>query len=57
MWKFKADSTTTSAGKLSMCTETINTDASGTFLVDGYYTTTGLTTGGLTTGVTTVGAT
>ena len=44
-WKADADAAATADGMLAMCTATIAADATGTFLVYGRYTTTGLTAG------------
>ena len=45
MWKADADAVATSKGLIAICVDTISADASGTFLLKGEYTTSGLTTG------------
>ncbi len=44
-WKTDADAEATASAKLLLCIDTIAADATGTFLVKGKYTTTGLTAG------------
>jgi len=44
MWQTDADAEASSGGLLSICTEDIAADASGDFLLRGYYVTSGLTT-------------
>jgi len=45
MWKSDADAVATSKGLIAICLDTISADATGTFLIKGKYTTSGLTTG------------
>lgn len=45
MWKTDADAEATSKGLIGLCLDTIAADGTGTFLIKGKYTTTGLTAG------------